>query len=346
MKVKKGTGNGERGTGAFLGGIARGFLAVAVTALGFAAVAAPSVTVNSVTENGTWSKVDVKYTLSDVDASASYKVAFDVTADGATAGVTNDAAKLESKAYTKTIDTKDLFGLAKRDAKAKVKVSLIPGFTPDVPVPDAVQLWADGPYFATFNVGASAPEEYGYYFWWGDTVGYRRSGSSWVSVKDGTTTISFSSSDATAKQTYQKDAATLKSLGFIGDDANPVLNAAHDAARAHLGAPWRMMTKAELDKLVDTSYCTRTWVTSYKGKSVSGYVVNGAKDPYKNNEVFFPAAGYGNGSSLRNSSSGGNYWFSTPNSSSYRAWSLAFGSSDFYAHDGYRYSGVSVRPVR
>ena len=37
--------------------------------------------------------------------------------------------------------------------------------------PDAVQLWENGPYFATCNVGANEPQGYGYFFWWGDTVG-------------------------------------------------------------------------------------------------------------------------------------------------------------------------------
>lgn len=35
-----------------------------------------------------------------------------------------------------------------------------------------VQLWAGGPYWAECNVGASTPEDYGLYFWWGDTVGH------------------------------------------------------------------------------------------------------------------------------------------------------------------------------
>lgn len=39
-----------------------------------------------------------------------------------------------------------------------------------------VQLWEGGPYWAECNVGATKPEEYGYYFWWGDTVGYAREG--------------------------------------------------------------------------------------------------------------------------------------------------------------------------
>ncbi len=43
-----------------------------------------------------------------------------------------------------------------------------------------IQLWENGPYWAECNVGATKPEEYGYYFWWGDTVGYTRSGGTWT----------------------------------------------------------------------------------------------------------------------------------------------------------------------
>lgn len=48
--------------------------------------------------------------------------------------------------------------------------------TPLGVVQGCVQLWEGGPYWAECNVGATKPEEYGYYFWWGDTVGYAREG--------------------------------------------------------------------------------------------------------------------------------------------------------------------------
>ena len=38
---------------------------------------------------------------------------------------------------------------------------------------ERVQLWAGGPYWATTNIGADKPEDYGLYFWWGDTTGHR-----------------------------------------------------------------------------------------------------------------------------------------------------------------------------
>ena len=97
-------------------------------------------------------------------------------------------------------------------------------------VEGGVQLWGNGPYFAECNEGATKPEENGYCFWWGDTVGYKRNSSNngWVSVKEGTT-IKFSSFDATAGQTFGKTIDPLKTARHI--DATTNLVARHDAAR-------------------------------------------------------------------------------------------------------------------
>ena len=73
-----------------------------------------------------------------------------------------------------------------------------------------VQLWEGGPYWATTNIGAENPEDYGYYFWWGDTVGYTNTGSGWISVKDGTI-ISFSDS-GTAASTCGKGTSASASI--------------------------------------------------------------------------------------------------------------------------------------
>ena len=200
-----------------------------------------------------------------------------------------------------------------------------------------VQLWENGPYWAECNVGATKPEEYGYYFWWGDTVGYTNTGSGWISVKDGTS-ISFNSSGAAAS-TYGKDNAALQSAGYIDSTGNLV--AAHDAATAHLGAPWRMPTDAEFSALV--SNCTTTWITT---NGVNGRLVTG-KGEYANRSIFLPAAGSVDYSGLRNPGSSGRYWSSTPNSvSSGYAWYLYFDSSGFGLSYDYRCNGRSVRPVR
>ncbi|MGN0853732.1 MAG: hypothetical protein ACI4Q3_10215 [Kiritimatiellia bacterium] len=203
---------------------------------------------------------------------------------------------------------------------------------------DGVQLWENGPYWAECNVGATKPEESGYHFWWGDTVGYTRNANNdgWVSVKDGSS-FSFSSGNC---PTYGKSLSTLQSEGYIDSTGNLV--AAHDAATAHLGAPWRMPTDAEFAALI--SNCTTTW-TNRNG--VYGRLVTG-KGAYASESIFLPAAGYGYDSSLYNLGSDGYYWSSAPFSgySSY-AWSLCFNSGDFYRdYDFTRYFGRSVRPLR
>lgn len=60
-----------------------------------------------------------------------------------------------------------------------------------------------------------------------------------------------------------------------------------------------------------------------------------------------PAAGNGNGTSLNNSGSNGNYWSSTPNSSnSNNAWNLNFNSGNFNRNNNNRNYGFSVRALR
>ena len=212
------------------------------------------------------------------------------------------------------------------------------------------QLWANGPYWAECNVGASKPEDYGYYFWWGDTVGYTRSGGTWNEVYEcleGVTwvsstgqTMSSSPFDSSSCPTYGKDNSALQSEGWI--DATGNLVAAHDAATAHLGAPWRMPTDAEFSALI--SNCDWTWTTK---NGVNGYEVRGRGD-YASNSIFLPAAGYGYGSDLSRPGLYGFYWSSSPYSDYSRyAWNLYFGSGFFERNRNlYRNCGLSVRPVR
>ena len=200
---------------------------------------------------------------------------------------------------------------------------------------DAVQLWEGGPYWAECNVGATKPEEYGYYFWWGDTVGYRRENNAWVASDDSTSNFSFLSGNA---PTYGKNNATLLSEGYIDSTGNLV--AAHDAAQAHWGGGWRMPTDAEINALINN--CTTTWITT---NGVNGRLVTG-KGAYADRSIFLPATGYGVGEPLNNPGSCGNYWSSTPHSGdSDRARFFYLASGDFYQNTFYRFYGQAVRPV-
>lgn len=184
-----------------------------------------------------------------------------------------------------------------------------------------VQLWEGGPYWATCNVGASKPEEYGLYFMWGDTVGHA---GDWAFTCDNCPTYGISD---------------LQSFGYINSTGN--LAPAHDAARAHWGSPWRMPTDAEFAALV--SNCDTQW-TARNG--VNGQLVKG-RGAYSSKSIFLPAAGYGSGFCLSYLGSLGYYWSSTPHSDhSDVAWGLDFYSSFFHRDDSSRRDGRSVRPVR
>ena len=268
--------------------------------------------------------------------------------DGASA--TFVQSNIVTGANSHVIDFASSFGGALVLSNASFVVRINPGDN-DL---GGVQLWENGPYWAECNVGASEPEECGYYFWWGDTVGYTRSGGTWdertsrfydvtwvSSTGEQMSNSPFPDSDSspTTCPTMNKDNSTLQSEGWI--DATTNLVAAHDAATAHLGAPWRMPTYQEYDDLINN--CTTTWITNgVKGRLVTG---TGA---YANRSIFLPATGYGDTTNLYNTASQGYYWSSTPHPGrlSY-AWRLHFTSKSFsQQYSNYRYYGQPVRPVR
>ena len=171
--------------------------------------------------------------------------------------------------------------------------------------------------WATCNVGATTPEEYGDYFAWGET-----------STKETYTEDNC--------PTYGLSESELQSQGYIDSEGN--LTAQYDAAAANWGGAWRMPTEAELEELVDE--CTWTWTTQ---NGVKGYKVKGPNG----NSIFLPAAGHRLGSLLLGAGSSGYYWSSTPNDyGGSSASDLYFYSSNHSMYNYYnRYNGQSVRPV-
>lgn len=317
----------------------RNLIAGTVVIARLVAMAGSEVVVNEVVTGNPWSTITVTYTLGGVDADLNYKVAFDVTANGVTKGVTNVAAKLTDGVASQVIDTATLFGTAIADPKAKVCVSLIVV----KPKLDGVQLWADGPYWAECNVGATRPEEYGYYFWWGDTVGYKRNvnNDGWVSALDDLSGIDFADHGASAV-TYLNDNAWLQSKGYI--DGSGTLTSQHDAATVHCGIPWRMPTNAEIDALCDTTKTKTTWTTR---NGVYGRLIEGVTAGYVGKSIFIPAAGRGNGSDLQFKDSDGYFWSSMEFSLGYHSRVLSFDSNSISSQYGNsRYFGIPVRPVR
>ena len=170
--------------------------------------------------------------------------------------------------------------------------------------------------WATCNVGATSPEEYGDYFAWGET----------------TTKETYTGDNC---PTYGLSISQLQTQGYIDSEGN--LNPQYDAARANWGGTWRMPTKAEMQELIDN--CTWTWTTQ---NGVNGYSVEGPNG----NSIFLPAAGFRHGSSLNNAGSDGYYWSSSPDEDyDSSAYNLYFDSSSHGMGIYSRDSGQSVRPI-
>ncbi|MBO7286669.1 MAG: DUF1566 domain-containing protein [Bacteroidales bacterium] len=171
--------------------------------------------------------------------------------------------------------------------------------------------------WATCNVGATSPEEYGDYFAWGET-----------SPK-----AEYNSSNC---PTYGLSTSQLQEQGYIDSEGN--LTAQYDAATANWGGDWRMPTIAEYNELLNN--CTWTWTTQ---NGVNGYQVTGING----NSIFLPAAGYRYGSSLYYAGSLGYYWSSTPDDIyDSRAYYFYFDSSiRGLSFGNFRYNGHSVRPI-
>ena len=236
----------------------------------------------------------------------------------------------------KAVEVNGRYGLV-WDAKADLGEVQFPNMVVRVQIERAkVQLWKGGPYWATTNIGAEKPEDYGYYFWWGDAVGYKHENDKWV-ASDGSDFDFYFSGAYTP--TYHKLISTLKSQEWLTSDG--VLAPEHDAANIHWGNGWRMPTRDEIKAL--NNNCEWTWTTM---NGVNGYIVKG-RGAYASNSIFLPAAGRGYGTSLDLVGSYGYYWSSVPDSdNSNLAWDLDFGSGYHGTYSSYRYLGHTVRPLK
>ncbi len=183
-----------------------------------------------------------------------------------------------------------------------------------------------GLLWATCNVGADSPEDFGDYFAWGETQ-----------PKD---TYNWS--------TYQYCNGSVRTLtkycdnssyGYNGFTDNlTTLLPEDDAATANWGSDWRMPTKEEWQELYNNT--TVTWTTQ---NGVNGRLFTASNG----NSLFLPAAGCRDDSNLNGAGSGGYYWSSSlyTGGPSY-AWYFTFYSGDYILYYCGRNFGLSVRAVR
>ena len=165
-----------------------------------------------------------------------------------------------------------------------------------------------GVKWATCNVGASSPEDYGDYFAWGET-------------------------SPKAEYSWENSVTNGEEMSDISGDAQ------YDAATANWGGSWRMPTKEQMEELVEHCEWEWTQVNGVNGAKVIG--PNGSC-------IFLPAAGFRDGSSIFHDGYDGFYWSSTPYDYYYDlnyAYNLYFITGDEDVNLSYRYYGLTVRPI-
>ena len=133
--------------------------------------------------------------------------------------------------------------------------------------------------WATCNVGANTPEEYGDYYAWGEVE---------------------------TKESYEPNNYKFVNGGSPVNDKN-TLDIENDVAHKEWGGKWRMPSREEFDELIQN--CTWTWTTQ---KGVNGFLVTSNKPGYTDRSIFLPAAGLRSLSELRLSGNIGFYWTTTP----------------------------------
>ena len=183
-----------------------------------------------------------------------------------------------------------------------------------------------GTLWATCNIGAKSPEEYGDYFAWGETKGYN-SGKT-----DFYRTYKWINGGSITKYNNDSD------HGIV--DNKEELDLKDDVAYVNWGSAWRMPSDEQFDELIDESYTTTEWTTQ---KGVNGLKVTSKKN---GKSIFLPAAGFREYILLSAAGSHGGYWSRTLYSFPYYAGYLRFDSNDIYTGYGDRDFGRSVRPVR
>ena len=190
-------------------------------------------------------------------------------------------------------------------------------------VPDIIDLGlSSGTLWASWNLGASSPEEYGAYFAWGETT--PKNNYDWSTYKFG------ESSNFTKYNTT---------------DGLTELQLEDDAANVILGKDWRMPTHQEELELVNEC----TW-ESVELNGISGYKVTGPNG----NSIFLPRGGLYDGTdydcdgtTISNANTCGWYWSSTLNSvgSAYAQGLCFFPSLLANVGDHERCDGHNIRPV-
>ena len=206
-----------------------------------------------------------------------------------------------------------------------------------------------GNLWATCNVGAVNPWNYGGYYAWGETE-----------TKDNYSTETYKYCNGTEKTLtkYNNDAE----YGIVDNKTN--LEPVDDVATAVFGIKYSMPTEDDWKELF--FQCYWVWTDNYNNQNASGYIVYRAKADsdkgvkiYRDStpsalyssgkaHIFLPAAGYHGGSDIFHRPYYGNYWSSSLDekypSTAWNCWFCDHGVNPAYGDP--RVCGFSVRPIK
>ena len=185
-----------------------------------------------------------------------------------------------------------------------------------------------GTLWATYNIGAESPEDYGDYFAWGEIQ--PKAYYNWD-------TYQYSNGTSNTLLKY----CNKSNYGYNGfTDGLITLQPEDDAATVNWGSNWRMPTKEEWQELYQNT--TNIWTTR---NGVYGRLFTASNG----NTLFLPASGYIGGSSLFFAGSFGYYWSNAFDNVSNPSYAMIF--RFMYSNGGSmntsnRCYGLPVRPVR
>ena len=218
-----------------------------------------------------------------------------------------------------------------RNHLSKMSPIKVEGGAPTTPIPEAIDLGLpSGLKWASFNVGASKPEDAGDYYAWAEIEPYY-SGLDPLTWKEG-------KEDGYWYTSYKWLNENLEFTKYI-TDGKMVPDLEDDVAHVKYGGKWRMPTDAEWTELREN--CTWTWTTQ---GDIMGYLVTASND----NSIFIPAVGAWYMTERQAVGTYGYYWSANldPNRPGC-AWDVSFGSG-FVARnstDVAIWYGLSIRPV-
>ena len=190
--------------------------------------------------------------------------------------------------------------------------------------------------WATCNVGAEKPEEYGDYYAWGETE--IKSYYDWDNYK-------YCNGNENSFTKYCK----YSYMGYNKYcDSFTTLTNEDDVAHVKWGNDWRIPTKTEYEELINNCTWTPTIINGVKGNIITSNVPG-----FTNKYIFMPASGCRNSNGLNSQNNKGWYWMANlAVNVPYTAWYITLKDSigdnlnprlEWFAAD--RTLGCPIRPV-